>query len=169
VEVFDLNSHHLDIFWQKLREVGVHFELGADMVRVLPTGKLNAVRLQTAVFPSFPTDLQAPFATLLTQAEGESFIFETLFDGRLQYLYELEKMGARFRMLNAYQAEIQGPCALRGASVNSCDLRAGAAMVLAALAAEGETEIGTIYYIDRGYERLDEKLNALGADIRRVH
>ncbi len=168
VDVLDVVPHHLDIFWQKLREVGVHFELGADMVRVLPSFNLKPIRLQTAVFPSFPTDLQAPFATLLTQAQGTSFIFETLFDGRLQYLYELEKMGAKFKVLNPYQAELYGPIHLKGAPVTSCDIRAGAAILLAALAAEGETEISNVYYIDRGYERLDDKLRNLGAAIKRV-
>jgi UDP-N-acetylglucosamine 1-carboxyvinyltransferase len=168
VDILDVNPNHLDIFWQKLREVGVVFELGEDMVRVLPSPELKAIRLQTAVFPSFPTDLQAPFTTLLTQAKGTSFIFETLFDGRLQYLYELEKMGLEPKILNPYQAEITGPTKLTGASVSSCDLRAGAAVVLAALAAEGQTEISNVYYIDRGYERLDEKLNSIGASIKRV-
>jgi UDP-N-acetylglucosamine 1-carboxyvinyltransferase len=168
VDILDVNPNHLDIFWQKLREVGVVFEVGEDMVRVQPSKQLKAIRLQTAVFPSFPTDLQAPFATLLTQAKGTSFIFETLFDGRLQYLYELEKMGLKPKILNPYQAEITGPTKLKGASVASCDIRAGAAVLIAALAAEGQTEISSIYYIDRGYENLDEKLNSLGAKIERV-
>jgi len=168
VDILDVNPNHLDIFWQKLREVGVVFELGEDMVRVLPSKELKAIRLQTAIFPSFPTDLQAPFAALLTQAKGTSFIFETLFDGRLNYLYEFEKMGLKPKMLNPYQAEITGPTKLKGASVASCDIRAGAAVLLAALAAEGETEISNIYYIDRGYERLDEKLNSIGAKIERL-
>jgi UDP-N-acetylglucosamine 1-carboxyvinyltransferase len=168
VDILDINPNHLDIFWQKLREVGIVFELGENMVRVQPSKHLKAIRLQTAVFPSFPTDLQAPFATLLTQAKGTSFIFETLFDGRLQYLYELQKMGLKPKIINPYQAEITGPTKLKGASVASCDLRAGAAVVIAALAAEGQTEISNIYYIDRGYERLDEKLNSLGAKIERI-
>jgi UDP-N-acetylglucosamine 1-carboxyvinyltransferase len=168
VDILDIVPHHLDIFWQKLREVGVLFELGQDMVRVLPANHRKAIRLQTAIFPSFPTDLQAPFTALLTQAKGTSFIFETLFDGRLQYLYELEKMGLKPKILNPYQAEITGPTRLKGAEVASCDLRAGAAVLLSALAAEGESEISNIYYIDRGYERLDEKLNSLGAQIKRV-
>ena len=168
VDVLDVNPNHLDIFWQKLREVGVHFELGEDMVRVLPSHNLKAITLKTAIFPSFPTDLQAPFVTLLTQAEGTSFVFETLFDGRLQYLYELEKMGLKPKILNPYQAEITGPVKLKGASVNSCDIRAGAGVILAALAAEGETEVSNVYYTDRGYERLDKKLNSLGAKIERV-
>lgn len=168
VDILDIAPHHLDIFWQKLREVGVHFELGENAVRVLPGKALKAIKIQTAIFPGFPTDLQAPFATLLTQATGTSSIFETLFDGRLQYLYELEKMGLKPKMLNPYQAEFTGPVTLKGADVDSCDIRAGASMILAALAAEGETEISNIYYIDRGYERIDEKLNSLGAQIKRV-
>lgn len=168
VEVQDIVPEHLDIFWQKLREVGVNFELSGNSVKVLPSKALKSIRLQTAIFPSFPTDLQAPFATLLTQAEGTSFIFETLFDGRLQYLYELEKMGVTSRILNPYQAEIEGPARLKGATVASCDIRAGAAVVLAALAAEGQTEVTSIYYIDRGYDKLEEKLSQLGAKIERV-
>lgn len=168
VTVTDVAPHHLDIFWQKLREVGVNFELGDDTVKVLPSPNLKAIKLQTAVFPSFPTDLQAPFTTLLTQAEGKSRIFETLFEGRLQNLYQLEKMGLRPTILNPYQAEFEGPVQLKGAVVNSCDIRCGAAMVLAALAAKGETEINDIYYIDRGYENLEKKLNSLGAKIERI-
>lgn len=168
VDILDVVPEHLDIFWQKLREVGVHFELGRDMVRVQPSKHLKAIRLQTAIFPSFPTDLQAPLTALLTQAHGKSFVFETLFDGRLQYLYELEKMGLKPKILNPYQAEIEGPTQLKGAAVASCDIRAGAGVLIAALAAEGETEISNIYYIDRGYERLDEKLNSIGAKIERL-
>jgi UDP-N-acetylglucosamine 1-carboxyvinyltransferase len=106
-------------------------------------------------------------AVLLTQAEGESRIFETLFDGRLSYLIELEKMGAKVQILNPHQAIVNGPTALHGVPVASSDLRAGAAMVLAALCAEGTTEISNIRYIDRGYENLDQKLTALGATIKR--
>ena len=169
LEVLDIVPEHLDIFWQKLREVGVSFELGRDRVQVMPSlGNLKGIRIKTAIFPSFPTDLQAPFATLLTRAEGTSSIFETLFEGRLQYLHELEKMGLTPKIISPYQAEFEGPVQLRGASVASWDLRAGAAVVLAALAAEGETEISHIYYIDRGYERLDEKLNSIGAHIKRL-
>jgi len=168
VDILDVVPEHLDIFWQKLREVGVNFELGRDMVRVLPSKNLKPIKLKTAIFPSFPTDLQAPFAILLTQAEGTSTIFETLFEGRLQYLYELEKMGLKSKVLNPYQAEIDGVANLIGANVASCDIRAGAAIVLAALSAKGQTEISDIYYIDRGYAYLDKKLNSLGAQIKRL-
>ncbi|MFH1410620.1 MAG: UDP-N-acetylglucosamine 1-carboxyvinyltransferase [Patescibacteria group bacterium] len=168
VDILDIVPEHLDIFWQKLREVGVHFDLGRDSVRVLPSKQMKAINLKTAIFPSFPTDLQAPCTALLTQAEGRSFIFETLFEGRFQYLYELERMGLKPKILNPYQAEVEGPSKLKGAAVASCDIRAGAGVLIAALAAEGQTEISNIYYIDRGYERLDEKLNSLGAKIERL-
>lgn len=168
VDILDIVPEHLDIFWQKLREVGVHFELGRDSVRVLPSKQMKAINLKTAIFPSFPTDLQAPFTALLTQAEGKSFIFETLFEGRFQYLYELERMGLKPKILNPYQAEVEGPTKLKGAAVASCDIRAGAGVLIAALAAEGQTEISNIYYIDRGYERLDEKLNSIGAMVKRL-
>lgn len=162
------NHNHLDSFWQKMDEAGVNFELSENEAKISPPHNLKAVKLHTAVFPAFPTDLQAPFAVLLTQAEGISKIFETLFEGRLNYLFELEKMGAKVEFMNPHQAIVIGKHELKGCPVASCDLRAGAAMVIAALAAEGETEISNIAYIDRGYERLDEKLRELGAEITRV-
>ncbi|MBU2524337.1 UDP-N-acetylglucosamine 1-carboxyvinyltransferase [Patescibacteria group bacterium] len=159
----------LDVFWSRLREVGGNFTIEKDKVIIKPyKGKLKAIRqLRTAVYPGFPTDLQAPFAILLTQANGESQIFETLFDGRLSYLFELEKMGLKVDILNPHLARIMGPAHLKGCEIASCDIRAGASMVLAALVADGVTEISNIKYIDRGYERLEEKLKSLGADVVR--
>jgi len=169
ISIKGIQTNHLDSFWEKLNETGAKFELQEDSVKILPAGPLTAVNnLRTAVYPSFPTDLQAPFAVLLTQAEGESRIFETLFDGRLQYLYELEKMGASVELLNPHQAVIRGPAELKGVPISSLDIRAGAAMVLAALCAEGTTEISNIYYINRGYENLDAKLLSLGARIKKT-
>lgn len=158
----------LDSFWQKLEEVGADFTVGADYVELRPTDHFRAAKVQTAVFPGFPTDLQAPMGVLLTQATGESVIFETLFEGRLNYLAELEKMGATIEILNPHQARITGPTKLKGKTVVSCDIRAGAAVLVAALAAEGESEVLDVQYIDRGYERVVEKLTALGAKIERV-
>ncbi len=169
VTVKGIQTDQLDSFWQKLEEVGAKFELAPHEVKLHPSQNLQAVEmLRTAVYPSFPTDLQAPFAILLTQADGTSKIFETLFEGRLNYLFELEKMGANIQMLNPHQANITGPTQLKGVPIASIDIRAGAAMVLAALCAKGTTEISNIKYIDRGYERLDEKLQNLGAKIQRV-
>lgn len=168
VKLKNICPEQLELFWQKLREVGAQFSLGKNSVEILPTKSLTATEIKTAVFPGFPTDLQAPFAVLLTRARGKSRIFETLFEGRLNYLFELEKMGARVEMLNPQQAVIFGGGRLRAASVTSCDLRAGAAIVLAALAARGVSEITNIEYIERGYEHFAEKLRKLGAEIRRV-
>lgn len=164
-----INPGHLDSLWQKLDEMGANFELNGDSVHIKENPKLKAVKmLRTAVYPSFATDLQAPFAVLLTQAQGVSKVFETLFEGRLNYLFELEKMGAHVEYLNPHQALIIGPTELRGLPISSCDIRAGAAMVIAALIASGETEISNINYIDRGYEDLYKKLSNLGADIQRI-
>ena len=169
VIVHNIVPHDLDAFWNLLREMKVNFELKGKSVHVKPTKNWFACkRLQTNVFPGFPTDLQPPFVILLTQAKGRSRIHETLFEGRFNYFPELIKMGADIRKLNPHEAVITGPTKLRAAHVKSWDIRAGAAMILAALAAKGKTIVSDIQYIDRGYERFDEKLRALGADIVRL-
>ncbi len=168
ITIEGIETDHLDSFWQKLTEIGASYTLGKGQVTIHPSKSLNATRLQTAVFPGFATDLQAPFTVLLTQAKGVSKVFETLFEGRLSYLFELEKMGAKTELLNPHQALIIGPRKLKAVPIASCDIRAGAAMVIAALIASGETEISNINYIDRGYENLEKKLRSLGADIQRV-
>ena len=159
----------LEAFWNKFAENGVNFTIKGKVVTVMHSPRLKPCqKLETRVHPGFPTDLQAPFSILFTQANGVSKIFETLFEGRLGYLFELEKMGARVEILNPHQAIIIGPTKLRGAEVTSCDLRAGATLVLAALAAQGTSEVAQIDYIDRGYEAFEEKLKNLGAQIERV-
>lgn len=169
VKVTDCDPTHLDMFWHWLDVMGARYEIGPDYVEVLPTEHLGHVkRVRSGVYPDFPTDLLAPMAVLLTQAEGINRIFETIYEARLNYIIELEKMGVKAEILNAHEAIIVGPAKLKGAPVASWDLRAGTAMVLAGLAAEGTTEVSQIVYIDRGYERLEEKLCALGANITRV-
>lgn len=169
IEVTDFETEDLDLFFEKLEEVGVVFEKNKNSARIISSKNLKAIsNLKTAVHPGFPTDLFAPFSVLLTQADGVSKIFETLFEGRFNYIFELEKMYAKVELLNPHQGLIIGPNKLRGVPVASCDIRAGAGIVLAALVAEGETLVTNINYIDRGYEKLDEKLNSLGADIQRV-
>jgi len=158
----------LDAFWNLLREVGVKFELGKHDVKIFGSGKLKACkRLQTNVFPGFPTDLQPPFVVLLTQATGESYIHEALFDGRFKYFPELERMGAKIKVTNPHEAIVTGPTKLTAHEIKSWDIRAGAAMILAGLIAKGKTVVTDIKYIDRGYEKFDEKLRSLGADISR--
>lgn len=170
-EVFlkNIPNAHLDSFWQKMEEIGVNFVLGKNTALIKPPRKkYQAIKkLETGVFPKFPTDLQAPLAVLLSQAKGVSKIFETLFESRLGYLFELEKLGANVEILNPHQAIIIGATNLVGNVITSCDIRAGAAMVVAALAARGKTEIADINYTDRGYEGLDQKLRALGGEIER--
>lgn len=167
VVIKGINPDDLYSFWQKFEEMGVKISLSKNSAHIYPSNKLNAVTIKTAVHPGFPTDLQAPFAVLLAQANGISKIFETLFEGRLNHLVELEKMGAKVELLNPHQALIIGPSELKAIPITSVDIRAGAAMVVAALVTKGETEISNIDYIDRGYEKIDEKLKKLGANIQR--
>lgn len=169
VKLMNTDPNHLDSFWQHFEEIGVNFELGPDFVKINPHEKLKSLeKLQTSVYPGFPTDLQAPFSVLLTQCEGTSKVHETLFEGRLNYLPELERMGANVEILNPHQALIHGGRKLKAAKIISQDIRAGAAMVLAALVANGKTEISDIDYIDRGYEQIDEKLRSLGGRVERI-
>ncbi|MFH0776037.1 MAG: UDP-N-acetylglucosamine 1-carboxyvinyltransferase, partial [Patescibacteria group bacterium] len=122
IRIENIVPKQLDCFFQKLEEIGAKFFVGPDFLDVFPTKKFNPTEIKTAVFPGFPTDLQAPFGVLLTQAQGKSRIFETLFEGRLQYLFELEKMGARVEVFNPHQAVVFGGVKLKAANVASCDL-----------------------------------------------
>jgi len=172
VRVTDVEDSHLVSFLDVLRRAGAVIVTNSAAKTITVDGEASALKemqVRTNIFPGFPTDLQAPMGVAMTQATGVSRIFERLFEGRMAYLYELEKMGARIEILNAHQALIIGPTALKGGrSVASNDIRAGAAMVLAALCAEGETIITDVRYIERGYDRLDEKLRSLGAVIERM-
>ena len=169
VTVKKAHSSHLTSFLGALRRAGasVTVDTNGDIHADGQASKLMGTKIQTNIFPGFPTDLQAPFGVLMSQAKGVSRIFEVLFEGRMAYLYELEKMGASIEILNSHQALVIGPSVLRGRQVASNDIRAGAAMVLAGLIAEGETIVTDVRYIERGYDRLEEKLRALGADIVR--
>lgn len=168
VTLHNVNHRELYSFYGALRRTGAQFDLQANKLRVTGTKKLTAIpKVHTAIYPGFSTDLQSPFGLLLTQCEGTSVVFETLFENRLTYLSELEKMGAKVEIMNAHQARLTGIAHLRGSTVQSWDLRAGAAMVLAGLAAEGVTKVTNIDYIDRGYEYFDQTLRALGASIKR--
>lgn len=170
VRLHGVIENDLLIVLDTLRRAGAVFRFDADGTLFVDgeLSSLKAMKVQTNIFPGFPTDLQAPMGVTMTQAKGVSRIFEVLFEGRMAYLYELEKMGAHVEILNSHQALIIGPTQLRGRTVASNDIRAGAAMVLAALCAEGETTITDIRYIERGYDRLDEKLRSLGANIERI-
>ena len=166
-----VDADDLIVFLDSIKRAGGVWKYDAAEQTLFVDGELsfvNAMNIQTGIHPGFPTDLQAPMGVLMTQAKGVSRIFECIFEGRMAYLYELEKMGAHVEILNARQALIIGPTQLKGRLVASNDIRAGAAMVLAGLCAEGQTTITDVRYIERGYDRLDEKLRSVGAHIERV-
>jgi UDP-N-acetylglucosamine 1-carboxyvinyltransferase len=159
---------HLRALISKLQQAGVEVtEPAPGTLRVRVAGKLKNVDITTEEHPGFATDLQAQFMALMTQAEGISFITEKIFENRFMHAQELARMGANIR-LEGRQAIVAGRTRLTGAQVIASDLRASASLVLAALAAEGETEIDRVYHIDRGYDKIESKLNAAGARIRRV-
>lgn len=157
---------HLFSVTDKLQEIGVTIAAGPDFIRVRG-GELRGVDIKTLPHPGFPTDLQAPMLALLTVAKGTSIITETVFENRFKHVDELGRMGAKIKV-EGRTAIIRGVPKLTGAMVAAHDLRAGAAMVLAALAAEGTSEIENIYHIDRGYDALEQRLQNIGADIVRV-
>jgi UDP-N-acetylglucosamine 1-carboxyvinyltransferase len=167
VEIEEGLASHLDALIWKLRDAGVEVVETEAGLRVRSSGSLRAINVQSVPYPGLATDLQAPMAVLLTQAQGVSFIYERVFDNRLLYVGELRKMGAEV-VTSGTTALISGPTSLVGASVRALDIRAGAGLVLAGLAAQGRTEVADIYHLDRGYEALDRKLRSLGAVIQRV-
>jgi UDP-N-acetylglucosamine 1-carboxyvinyltransferase len=158
---------HLGALVQKLREAGAVIETGADWIRVTGNSPLRAVDMNTEEYPGFPTDMQAQYMALMTQAEGSSAIAENIFENRFMHALELVRMGAHIK-LDGHRAVVRGKTALSAAAVLASDLRASASLVLAALVADGETIIDRVYHIDRGYEHIEEKLRAVGAEIRRI-
>ncbi len=162
---------HLEAISAKLMESGVHVTEGDDgrefYIRVNRDKRPRAVNIKTLHYPGFPTDLQQPMMAFLCQAQGNSFIVENIFEARFNHVAELQRMGASIT-LNARTAMVEGVRSLSGAPLYASDLRAGAALIIAALSAEGRSEVHNIEFIDRGYEFLEQKLRALGADITRV-
>ncbi|WP_053955049.1 UDP-N-acetylglucosamine 1-carboxyvinyltransferase [Inediibacterium massiliense] len=158
---------HLDPITAKLREMGVKIEEYGESIRVIGKDKTKSVNIKTLVYPGFPTDLQQPMSALLTQAQGTSIVTETIYEGRFKHVDELKRMGADIKV-EGNVAVIQGIKQLSGAKVAATDLRAGAALVVAGLMAEGTTEVDCVHYIDRGYEWIENKLSYLGAKIKRV-
>ena len=157
---------HLKPLVAKLKEAGVAIEQDVDQMRVTASGGLRAVDIKTLPYPGFPTDMQAQFMALMSVADGSSVVSETVFENRFMHVDELKRMGANIRV-DGRIAMLDGVKKLTGCPVTATDLRAGAALVLAGLAAEGQTEIGSVYHIDRGYDRIVDKLQGLGADISR--
>lgn len=168
VAVQSVCLEHLISLTSKLREIGVQVKAEGERLAISGVPSMKPATIQALPYPGLATDLQAPMSVLLTQASGVSYVHERVFDNRLLYVSELRKMGAEVVTTGATTAIISGPTPLMGAHVRALDVRAGAALVLAGLAASGRTEISDIYHVDRGYERIDEKLRSLGAVIERV-
>jgi UDP-N-acetylglucosamine 1-carboxyvinyltransferase len=166
--VSNCNPDHLGAVIAKLQEAGARIDiLGPDSVRVRVADPLRAADISTEEYPGFPTDMQAQYMALATQAEGVSQVSENIFENRFMHVQELVRMGANIKV-EGNIATVRGPARLTSAAVMCSDLRASASLVLAALVAEGETIIDRVYHMDRGYERFEEKLSAVGAEIRRM-
>jgi len=173
VTVKNVNPLHLELVLEKLKDFGLDFKIiksgrkGAILVEK-PTGILKMDKVQTLIYPGIPTDLQSAFGVLATQAKGSTLIHDPLYEGRLKYLEELNKMGAKIIVADPHRAIINGPTPLYGTEINSYDLRSGVSLIIAGLVARGKTVINGVYQIDRGYEKIEQKLQKLGADIKRV-
>lgn len=161
------NPNHIEAVIMKLRECGVRLDVGEDSIRVRSEGKLQAADVSTVEYPGFPTDMQAQYMALATQAEGTSVVTENIFENRFMHVSELVRMGANIKV-DGRTATVRGKTPLSAAAVMCSDLRASASLVLAALVADGETILDRVYHIDRGYERIEEKLRGVGAQIRRM-
>jgi UDP-N-acetylglucosamine 1-carboxyvinyltransferase len=160
-------ARHLDAVVDKLREAGVPIESGDDWIRVRHAGRPRAVSFRTSEYPAFPTDMQAQFMALNCIAEGVSRVTETIFENRFMHVNELVRLGAKIEV-DGHTAIVQGVQRLSGATVMATDLRASASLVIGGLVADGETIVDRIYHLDRGYDQMEAKLRAIGADIARV-
>ncbi|OFV89167.1 MAG: UDP-N-acetylglucosamine 1-carboxyvinyltransferase [Acidobacteria bacterium RBG_16_70_10] len=167
IEVLDCRPRDLMAVIEKMRETGLRVEEGPANLRVRSARVIRPANVTTLPHPGFPTDMQAQYLALMTQAAGTSTITESIFENRFMHVAELQRMGAHVR-LEGRTAVVTGPTSLLGAQLMATDLRASACLVLAALAAKGETIVDRVYHLDRGYYRIDEKLRGLGADIERL-
>jgi UDP-N-acetylglucosamine 1-carboxyvinyltransferase len=169
IKITNCTPNHIRALLEIFKKINIPFEEGNDWLLIKPAKKFSAHNIKTHEYPGFPTDLQSPYAVLMTQAEGSSLIHETIYDRRLLYTDLLSQMGADITMCDPHRVVVNGPGRLRGRKLTSPDLRAGIALVIAALIAEGETEIDNIYQIERGYENITDRLKNLGADISRIN
>lgn len=159
---------HLDTLWEFLQRMGIEVKIGPDVVEMIPSDRLTAIELRTHEYPGLATDMQPPLTVLLTQAEGLSMVHETIFEGRLFYTDLLNRMGATIIMCDPHRVLVHGPTPLYGRRVESPDIRAGMALVLAGLLAQGTTTIDHIHHIDRGYEAIVDRLQGIGANVERI-
>ncbi len=167
LKISNLNTDHIGAILNKLSDASVKYKTEGNSIIIRKAQSINPVNIKVSTYPGFPTDMQAQFSILMTQAKGISIILETIFENRFMYIPELLRMGAKLRM-KENSAIINGPTKLDGAEIMASDLRASAALVLAALIAEGESTISRIYHIDRGYTKIEYKLKNVGALIERI-
>jgi len=168
IKLKNIRPDYLDLFLAKLKEAGVKFEKYDSSIEIFGRETLRAIEVQALPYPGFPTDLLPLIVSVLTQAAGKSLIHDPLYENRLNYTQELRKMGADIEIVDPHRAFVFGKTPLRGVTIESWDIRAGASLVVAGLMAEGKTTIENIEQIDRGYEKIEERLQKLGANIKRL-
>lgn len=168
ITITKCNPDNIESLLTVLQKVGVSYERGDDWLKMKPAKKIKAYDIKTHEYPGFPTDLQSPYTVLMTQAEGKAVIHEVIYDRRLLFTDMLVQMGADIIMCDPHRAVVTGPTQLHGRKLTSPDLRAGIAIVIAAAVADGQTEVGNIYQIDRGYEKIENRLQSIGVQIERV-
>jgi UDP-N-acetylglucosamine 1-carboxyvinyltransferase len=168
IEITNCEPAHFKVLLRALRSAGADVAENERSIRIKSPKELKALDVKTHEYPGVPTDLQSPLIVLMTQATGRSFIFETIFEGRLNWLNDLIRMGAEITICDPHRAVINGPTLLRGREIESPDLRAGLAFIIASLIAKGRSIIHNVYNIDRGYERIEKRLREIGANIKRI-
>jgi len=169
ITIRNTDPSHIEILLNIFKKIGIDFETGNDYLKILATKDFKSYGIKTHEYPGFSTDLQSPYTLLMTQAQGSAIIHELIYDRRLLFADMLCQMGANIIMCDPHRVVVNGPTPLFGKKLTSPDLRAGITMVLAGLIATGETEIDNIYQIERGYEKIEERLNALGAKIKKIN
>lgn len=167
IVIKNCEPEHLDSLLNSLKNAGVVLRVEKNNIEII-SSQLKSINIKTHEYPGFPTDLQAPFCVLLTQSKGSGLIHETIYEGRLTWTEELKRMGANIHTYDPHRIEIKGPTELRGREIESPDIRAGMAYLIAALCAKGRSTINNVYQIDRGYEKIEERLRKIGADIERI-
>lgn len=167
--ITNCNPEHLENLLTIFKKIGIKVEIGVDSIKVLPAKEISSYSIKTHEYPGFPTDLQSPYTVLATQMQGTTLIHEVIYDRRLLFTDMLTQMGSDIIMCDPHRVVVNGPTKLTGKKLTSPDLRAGIAMIIAGMIADGHTEIDNIYQIDRGYENIDERLRAIGADIERIN
>lgn len=174
LEITNCNPEHIGLLIEILKDAGVPLEVGKNYIKIKNNGEIknkdfkNPTSIKTKEYPGFPTDLQAPMVMFLTQASGDTLVFETIFEGRLKYTEDIVRMGADILTLDSHRVMVKGPANLRARELESPDLRAGLAFIIAGIIAKGESVINNVYLVDRGYERIEERLKNIGVDIKRI-